>query len=262
MSLDGFTYVFVPDDFVKGLFANLSIPAPTLPPANLSSVLSANDTIPAGTNASSIVMAGKFFNNGVGHSFFSKPSDTGMEGCSHDIIHLLTGNVTFAGDSGKGWVEIEVVLIRMNNTFTPNGSFPLFGDVDPVTGSRIGFDSAVCVESYEPYIVESYNSTGVSPSTTRIVSKGGAIEDSDLSPVGAKRRNRLSGELVNTVQRQINSTGKLAAFSIAHENSIDQMVKDNGRDMWYVPSPLVCVLCSSCSKNDLLLDSVLGCILH
>lgn len=154
------------------------------------------------------------------------------------------------------------MLIRMNNTFTPNGSFPLFGDVDPVTGSRIGFDSAVCVESYEPYIVESFNSTGVSPSTTRIVSKGGVIEDSDLSPVGAKRRNRLSGELVNTVQRQINSTGKLTAFSIAHENSVDQMVKDNGRDMWYVPSPLVCVLFSSCSKSDLLLESVLGCIFH
>lgn len=92
MSLDGFTYVFVPDDFVKGLFANLSIPAPTLPPANLSSVLSANDTIPAGTNASSIVMAGKFFNNGVGHSFFSKPTNKGMRGCSRDILHLLTGN--------------------------------------------------------------------------------------------------------------------------------------------------------------------------
>ena len=136
-------------------------------------------------------------------------------------------------------MEIETVLIRMNNSATPNGSFALYGDADPFTGSRIGYDSAVCVEAYEPYITEVFNSTGVSPSTTRIVNKGAVIEDSDLSPAGAKRRNRISSDFANTVQRKVNSTGKFDAFVVAHDNSVDQMVKDNGRDMWYAPSPLV-----------------------
>ena len=77
MSQDGFTYIFVPDFFVKSLFANLSLPEPTLTAKNLSSVLSANDSLPSGANASSIVMAGQFTNNGATHSFFSSPTDMG-----------------------------------------------------------------------------------------------------------------------------------------------------------------------------------------
>lgn len=50
----------------------------------------------------------------------------------------------------------------------------------------------------------------------------------------------------------LNSTGKMQAFAVAHDNSINQMVKDNGRDYWFVPSPLVSLsisLFSSGSTN-------------
>jgi murein DD-endopeptidase MepM/ murein hydrolase activator NlpD len=41
------------------------------------------------------------------------------------------------------------------------------------------------------------------------------------------------------VQWGINSTGKFAAFGSAHENSRNVMIKDNGRDFYYVPNPTV-----------------------
>jgi hypothetical protein len=43
------------------------------------------------------------------------------------------------------------------------------------------------------------------------------------------------------VQWGINSTGKFAAFASAHENSRNVMIKDNGRDQYYVPNPTVSI---------------------
>lgn len=43
----------------------------------------------------------------------------------------------------------------------------------------------------------------------------------------------------NGTQWGINSTGKFAAFAAAHENARNVMIKDNGRDFYYVPNPTV-----------------------
>jgi len=54
---------------------------------------------------------------------------------------------------------------------------------------------------------------------------------------------------LNDVTRNINSTGKSTAFSAAHDNSVNQMVKDNGRDFFYVPSPMVVSFTSGNGPN-------------
>ena len=135
-------------------------------------------------------------------------------------------------------------LIRINQTLTPQGSFPILGPLitsegDP-DGSRIGYDVAVCIEIYEPWIVEAFNSSsGVLPVTTRIIGRGNEMVDESIDSMGsgvpgAKRRSRYVG-----VERVLSSEGKGDVFAVAHDNSVNQMVKDNGRDNDYVPSPTV-----------------------
>ncbi|KAG6913002.1 hypothetical protein DXG01_010480, partial [Tephrocybe rancida] len=53
------------------------------------------------------------------------------------------------GGDGKGWLSIEEVL-EGNPTW-------------------IGYDAAICVELFKPWIVEVYNSATGQPSTMRIV---------------------------------------------------------------------------------------------
>lgn len=106
------------------------------------------------------------------------------------------------------------MLIRINTTYAPNGSFPLFGAELPDVNDKptfIGYDAAVCIEAYEPWIVEAYNATGIAPTLTRVVSKGANVPDKDDSRSEGKRNQRLSAEDVN-VSRSINSTGKSNPF--------------------------------------------------
>ncbi|KLO16745.1 hypothetical protein SCHPADRAFT_847669 [Schizopora paradoxa] len=210
------TYIFVPKDLVHQLFNNLSLQMPDVAPVNLTKTLN-GDSINITVDPSSIVTIGKFFNNGVGHSLFSKPVDMGA--------------------SGNGWTTIEVVSVRLNDTYTPSGTFPIYGD--PIldsngTQTRIGYDAAVCVEAYEPWVIESFNSTGLTPSSRRIVRSGNGLPAPSSSDPGG-----VAATTLNDVERTINSTGKATAYSAAHDNSVNQMVKDNGRDFFYVPSPMV-----------------------
>jgi hypothetical protein len=84
--------------------------------------------------------------------------------------------------------------------------------------SRIGYDAAVCVELFEPWVVETYNATTGLPSSLGIVEKGNVVRD--------KRDNeKRDGSTLREVQRELNSTGKWSAFAVAHDNSINQVVK-------------------------------------
>lgn len=144
------------------------------------------------------------------------------------FIHLLT----FKGASGNGWTTIEVVSTRINNTYTPSGSFPLYGDPIPdATGAstRVGYDAAVCVEAYEPWIIESINSTmtGITPSSSRVV-RSGAGFPSALDSEGGVALSRLQN-----VSRNIDSMGKATAYSAAHDNSINQMIKVAHEVLWF-----------------------------
>ncbi|KLO16744.1 hypothetical protein SCHPADRAFT_198455 [Schizopora paradoxa] len=211
------TYVFVPRLLVQQLYGELHLQIPNLPSPNMTEILY-GDSINITVDSSAIVAAAKFSNNGVAHSLFSSPVDM--------------------GGSGSGWTTIEVVSTRINDTYTPSGTFPLYGDpMLNATGSptRIGYDAAVCVEAYEPWIVESINSTmtGMTPTSNRVVRSGAGF--SAGLDIGA---GVVLGRLPN-VTRQINSSGKGSVYSAAHDNSINQMLKDNGRDFWYVPSPMM-----------------------
>ena len=71
--------------------------------------------------------------------------------------------------------------------------------------SRIGYDAVVCVEMFEPWVLEIYNSTLGVPTTTRISSKT-AGTDFELNFVGNK------GSRYGWYPRSLNSTGKAAAY--------------------------------------------------
>ena len=158
-----------------------------------------------------------WWNNGVAHSF-------------HTRTILDTDAI---GD--QGWTTVETVLIRLNTSYTPSGRFPVYSkeslpDANGVE-TRIGYDAAVCVQRYEPWIIEAYNAPVGPPSALRIVEKG--YGSSLPLPSGSIRGTPIMGT------RNLNTTGKNPAFYVAHDNSINQMVKDNGRDFFYVPSPTV-----------------------
>ena len=131
--------------------------------------------------------------------------------------------IRVAGDDGLGWATVEIISVRLNDTFAPNASFPLFGQVGlNASGveTHIGYDAAVCVEVFEPWIVESYNSSGLRPVSTRIVSKGNTIIDVDNPLATGKRGTKLE-----SVERTLNSSEKFNAFQVAHDNSVNQMLK-------------------------------------
>lgn len=139
---------------------------------------------------------------------------------------------------------METVLIRLNTTYAPNGVFVTKSDASVLDGSGretwIGYDAATCLQLYEPYVVETYNSSLGLPSSTRIVSKGKAIIDLD------DKETETRGPLkASDAERELNSTGLASVYETLHGNSINQMLKDNGRDAYYVPSPTVCVEVSS-----------------
>lgn len=198
-------------------------------------LLDANDTIPSNIDPSTIsyvseslwppptffvsnsYTAVKWWDNGVAHSFHTRT-----------ILNL--GSI-----SDRGWTTVETVLIRLNTSFTPSGRFPVYSNesLPDANGVEtwIGYDAAVCVEKYEPWIIEAYNMTIGSPTALRIIDRGDG--STSLSPSGNIRGHPIA----NT--RYLNATGKNSAFFVAHDNSINQMVKDNGRDRPYVPSPTV-----------------------
>lgn len=182
----------------------------------------------------------KWWNNGVAHSF-------------HTRTILDTGLI-----SDQGWTTVETVLIRLNTSFTPSGRFPVYSneslpDANGVE-TRIGYDAAVCVQKYEPWIIEAYNTSIGSPTALRIVEKG--YGSASLLPSG-----NIQGPPINDT-RYLNTTGKNPAFFVAHDNSINQMVKDNGRDRFYVPSPTVGIVIPSHTTFSLISTCVTGRFFH
>ena len=127
-----------------------------------------------------------------------------------------------------GLTTVEMVLIRLNTDFTPSGRFPVYLNE---SGTRIGYDAVVCVHKWEPWIVETSNTTTSPPSVLRIVAKGSG--GTLLQPSG-----ELKGHPI-TNTRHLNVTGKDSAFRTAYNNSFGQMLKDNGRSGRYIPSPTV-----------------------
>ena len=114
--------------------------------------------------------------------------------------HICT-TLDCTGADGKGWVSLEHVLIRLNTTYTPNGTFPVLSaqSIPDIAGkpTYIGYDAAVCLQLFEPWVVEVYNST-TGPSTVRITGNGAGDD--------TVKGGRLIGERISGVNRELNST--------------------------------------------------------
>ncbi|KAK1220247.1 hypothetical protein PQX77_016983 [Marasmius sp. AFHP31] len=257
LSANNFTYVFVPRSDIRDLFReyNMDVPALVDGPFDRTAVLG-TDKVPDTVDIDSTLDKGKyqdithfslwsncspsatgrFASNGVAHSFKSFPVTMDL---------LPSGE---PGQEGFGWISIETLLIRINDAYTPHGKFQVKSDqtvnttlkdaneTERIVQSRIGYDAAVCLELFEPYIVQVYNSTLGLPSTMKVVSKGGHIADDIVDGVAVTVRH---GDLITntSITRELNSTMLPNVYITLHDNSVNQVLKDNGRDADYVPSP-------------------------
>jgi len=199
------------------------------------SLLDANDTIPSNIDPSTISYLSKFLLTPL--AFFASNPCTTVKWWNNGVGHSFhTRTILDAGSVGnQGWMTAETVLIRLNTSFIPSGRFPVYSneslpDANRVK-TRIGYDAAVCLQRYEPWIIEVHNASIGSPSALRIVGRG--YDGTSQLPSG----NIRGTPIVNT--RNLNTTGKYTAFFLAHNGVVNQMVKDNGRDYPYVPSPTV-----------------------
>jgi len=167
----------------------------------------------------------------------------------------------------QGWMTIETLFIHVNASFAPSGRFPVYSKetLELENGTvltnrfQIGHDVTVCVQNYEPWIIEAYNTSTGSSFALEIVEKGG--NGTSLSPSGNIRGARIE----NT--RYLNTTGKDIPFTKAHHKSATRMAEANyeqGTQSFGpgVPSPIVgpvvplhtiFLLTSTCST---------GCFLH
>ncbi|KAJ7163791.1 hypothetical protein C8R43DRAFT_1122758 [Mycena crocata] len=220
-SMAGFTYIFTPRDMLRSLFSSFDMELPSVleAPLNTTTVMQVNDTLPSSLNVNDIALGASFYDNGVAHSFKSTP------------VSL--------GEDGKGFVSIETLLVRLNTTYTPNGTFLRLSDQampdEHGQDTFIGQDAAVCLELYEPWIIETYNNSIGVPTTTRIVNKGSVIVNANTTDF---EEINIRPPLTDpSLKRQLNSSNLLAVYDVAHGNSANQLLKDNGRDAYYVPSP-------------------------
>lgn len=110
----------------------------------------------------------------------------------------------------------------------------------------------MCLQVYEPYIIQVYNSSIGLPNTVNITSRSADFQPSD-------REKMLGAPLSDSaVTRKLNSTGLRNVYVllccvlpfaveltlrfryiVTHQNSINSLLKDNGPEAGYRPSPSV-----------------------
>ncbi|KAG5651676.1 hypothetical protein H0H81_007837 [Sphagnurus paluster] len=195
---------------------------PTLPPFNASKVLLPGDKLPPGLDPNATAIGSVFYDNAAAVSPFSYPISLGQD--------------------GKGWVSIEEVFVRLNTTYAPNGTFArLSNDSVPDqygNATYIGYDAAVCVELFEPWVLEVYNSTTGAPVSMRLVEQGGVVQSRPPAPGVEEQLSGPPLSITDTnVIRQLDSSNLANVYITAHQNSVNQLTKDNGRDSYYVPCP-------------------------
>ena len=188
--------------------------------------LEGNDTLPPNIDPSTI-------------SFTSELSDPLPFFTSHPCTTVRTKDdghsITTYSDGSvlkdpAGWTIVETVLIRSANIYTPSGHFPVYSNRSEEYA--IGCDAAVCVQKYEPWIIEASNTSTLSPSILRVVGRGDG--SASLSPSGAIRGVPLPN------LRYLNATGKTNPFRIGFLSSVYQLESDNGRITHrYAPIPVV-----------------------
>jgi len=221
------TYAFVPQDFLRGLFGVYGMDLPMNYTKFSLDGLDPN-VIPSNIDRSTISYLGEFLSTPL-VSFVSKPCTIAIwyddgKGVGLDYRAL---------QNDRGWMTIETVILKINTRYVkPGDHFPIYRRGPATLGSNatIGYDAAVCVLKYEPWIVEAYNTSAGSPSALRIIGKGDG--STSLSPSGHIRGPPIK----NT--RYLNATGKTDVNVLARGNSVYQIVSDAGMDLYY-PTPMV-----------------------
>ena len=165
------------------------------------------DALPSGVSEEEVVYTGTFVLCAGIYIFSSDlvPAILTDSGVTH-IFHSLMC------EWGNGWLGIETVLIRLNNSYAPNANFPVWS-ADPIEDasgfiSRIGYDAAVCVEMYEPWIVQIYNSSLGVPTTMAIVGKSASTD--------FETDDGNSGPHLDSYTRALNSTGKDSPYYVRY----------------------------------------------
>ncbi|KAG5651680.1 hypothetical protein H0H81_007841 [Sphagnurus paluster] len=169
-----------------------------------------------------------FYDSAAGVSLFSKPISMG-----NLIMSRLfrKAYIQGLGEDGKGWISIEEVFVRLNTTYAPNGKFArLSNDSVPDENGNptyIGYDAAVCVQLFEPWILEVYNSTTGLPTSTRLVEPGNIVRS--VPPPSGKSAEKLSGWPLSvvdlSVSTELDSTNLKEVYNAAHQNSVNQIIK-------------------------------------
>ncbi|KAJ1308925.1 hypothetical protein OPQ81_004610 [Rhizoctonia solani] len=208
------TYIYVTKAAIQGLLEYAEISNRSLaqlPPINFTAYMAPGDEPPPGVRESDVGMMGRWWDNGVAHQFRSEALDR--------------------GDAGEGWTMLEIVLVRLNESYTPMAQFPQYvPGGDAATRTRIGLDAALCVSEIRPYMLDAYNNTAGLPTTL------GYLYNGDVFNTTGKK---MEGEWMKGVQRGLSSAGKWVPFSNAYFNARNVLLKDNGRDWYYVPNPTV-----------------------
>jgi len=189
------------------------------------------DAIPSSINRSTISFVGEFLSASL--TFFVSNLHTTVAE-SQNTESVAFGTTVLKATGNQGWTTIETVLVRIDTSFTPSGRFPLYANL-PDTQTRIGYDVAVCIQQYEPWMLEVHNASTGSPSALRIVEKGDG--SASLLPSGNSRGSPIAST------RYLNTTGKDSAFSLAHGNSYVRMnqvsFSQSETSFNYTPSSIV-----------------------
>ena len=192
----------------------------------------ANDTIPSNINSSTISYVGEFLSAPLPPSA-SDPCTAAQMPDDGQTISLRSPYFSQDQAGNRGWTTVETVIIRLNNCCVPSSHFPVYSNKSAFVSDwfevTVGYDAAVCVQKYEPWIVETYNTSIVPPATFRIVEKGNGSNSS--SPSG-----HIQGTPIANFG-YLNATGKEFAFAGARANSIFPILEsDDHMDIQYNPS--------------------------
>jgi hypothetical protein len=116
-----------------------------------------------------------------------------------------------------GWSSVEGFMVRLDQRFASKADFAVHKkvSVSDKWGSHsdidVGFDAIVCVQLYEPWVVEVYNSTSGGPKTLSVLGPGRIATDKEK----VKERRRGSESQAN---HTLSSVGKFQAFEAARTN--------------------------------------------
>ena len=119
-------------------------------------------------------------------------------------------------------MTVETIAIKLNPGFT-HVRFPKYWNQSLPNGTeiRVGCDAVVCVQKYEPWIVEAYRPSRLSSFILRVV--GGLDDSASLSPSGIIQGPRIGPRN----PRNLDATGKDIVFSAVYNKSVDRFLEAN-----------------------------------